>query len=169
MPKHLLSVLVQNHAGVLSRVSGLFSRRGFNIDSLAVGVTEDPEVSRITIVVDGDEYIVDQVTKQLNKLVDVLIVKRLGKSDSVSRELALIKVIATTQTRAEIIQIVEIFRAKIVDVSKSTLTIEASGSSDKVSALEDMLKQYGIVEIVRTGTIGIERGNKYIKVNYNEE
>ncbi|HOV25244.1 MAG TPA: acetolactate synthase small subunit [Pseudobacteroides sp.] len=169
MPKHLLSVLVQNHAGVLSRVSGLFSRRGFNIDSLAVGVTEDPEVSRITIVVDGDEYIVDQVTKQLNKLVDVLIVKRLEKSDSVSRELALIKVIATTQTRAEIIQIVEIFRAKIVDVSKSTLTIEASGSSDKVSALEDMLKQYGIVEIVRTGTIGIERGNKYIKVNYNEE
>jgi len=169
MPKHLLSVLVQNHAGVLSRVSGLFSRRGFNIDSLAVGVTEDPEVSRITIVVDGDEYIVDQVTKQLNKLVDVLIVKRLEKSDSVSRELALIKVTATTQTRAEIIQIVEIFRAKIVDVSKSTLTIEASGSSDKVSALEDMLKQYGIVEIVRTGTIGIERGNKYIKVNYNEE
>ena len=169
MPKHLLSVLVQNHAGVLSRVSGLFSRRGFNIDSLAAGVTEDPEVSRITIVVDGDEYIVDQVTKQLNKLVDVLIVKRLEKSDSVSRELALIKVTATTQTRAEIIQIVEIFRAKIVDVSKSTLTIEASGSSDKVSALEDMLKQYGIVEIVRTGTIGIERGNKYIKVNYNEE
>jgi len=169
MAKHLLSVLVQNHAGVLSRVSGLFSRRGFNIDSLAVGVTEDPEISRITIVVDGDEYTVDQVTKQLNKLVDVLIVKRLEKSESVSRELALIKVTATTQTRAEIIQIVEIFRAKIVDVSKSTLTIEASGSLDKVSALEDMLKQYGIVEIVRTGTICIERGNKYIKVNYNEE
>jgi len=169
MAKHLLSVLVQNHAGVLSRVSGLFSRRGFNIDSLAVGITEDPEVSRITIVVDGDEYTVDQVTKQLNKLVDVLKIKRLEKADSVSRELALIKVTATPQTRAEIIQIVEIFRAKIVDVSKSTLTIEASGSSDKVSALEDMLKQYGIVEIVRTGTIGIERGNKYIKVNYNEE
>ncbi|KNY29279.1 acetolactate synthase small subunit [Pseudobacteroides cellulosolvens] len=169
MAKHLLSVLVQNHAGVLSRVSGLFSRRGFNIDSLAVGVTEDPEISRITIVVDGDDYTVDQVTKQLNKLIDVLKIKRLEKSDSVSRELALIKVTATTQTRAEIIQIVEIFRAKIVDVSKTTLTIEASGSSDKVSALEDMLKQYGIVEIVRTGTIAIERGNKYIKVNYNEE
>ncbi len=169
MAKHLLSVLVQNHAGVLSRVSGLFSRRGFNIDSLAVGVTEDPKISRITIVVDGDDYTVDQVTKQLNKLIDVLKIKRLEKSDSVSRELALIKVSATTETRAEIIQIVEIFRAKIVDVSKTTLTIEAAGSSDKVTALEDMLKQYGIVEIVRTGTIAIERGNKYIKVNYNEE
>lgn len=169
MPKHLLSVLVHNHAGVLSRVSGLFSRRGFNIDSLAVGVTEDPQVSRITIVVDGDDYTVEQVTKQLNKLVDVLKIKQLEKSDSVSRELALIKVTATTETRAEIIQIVEIFRAKIVDVSKNTLTIEAAGSSDKVNALEDMLKQYGIVEIVRTGTIAIERGNKYIKVNYNEE
>jgi acetolactate synthase-1/3 small subunit len=167
--KHLLSVLVQNHAGVLSRVSGLFSRRGFNIDSLAVGVTENPEVSRITIVVDGDDYTVDQVTKQLNKLIDVLKIKQLEKSDSVSRELALIKVTATTETRAEIIQIVEIFRAKIVDVSKNTLTIEAAGSSDKVNALEDMLKQYSIVEIVRTGTIAIERGNKYIKVNYNEE
>jgi acetolactate synthase-1/3 small subunit len=169
MAKHLLSVLVQNHAGVLSRVSGLFSRRGFNIDSLAVGVTENPEVSRITIVVDGDDYTVDQVTKQLNKLIDVLKIKQLEKSDSVSRELALIKVTATTETRAEIIQIVEIFRAKIVDVSKNTLTIEAAGSSDKVNALEDMLKQYSIVEIVRTGTIAIERGNKYIKVNYNEE
>ncbi|HEY9062528.1 MAG TPA: acetolactate synthase small subunit [Pseudobacteroides sp.] len=169
MPKHLLSVLVHNHAGVLSRVSGLFSRRGFNIDSLAVGVTEDSQVSRITIVVDGDDYTVDQVTKQLNKLVDVLKIKQLEKADSVSRELALIKVTATTETRAEIIQIVEIFRAKIVDVSKNTLTIEAAGSSDKVNALEDMLKQYGIVEIVRTGTIAIERGNKYIKVNYNEE
>lgn len=169
MPKHLLSVLVHNHAGVLSRVSGLFSRRGFNIDSLAVGVTEDPQVSRITIVVDGDDYTVEQVTKQLNKLIDVLKIKQLEKSDSVSRELALIKVTATTETRAEIIQIVEIFRAKIVDVSKNTLTIEAAGSSDKVNALEDMLKQYGIVEIVRTGTIAIERGNKYIKVNYNEE
>ena len=160
MAKHTLSVLVENHAGVLSRVAGLFSRRGFNIDSLAVGVTENPDVSRITIVVDGDDYIVEQVSKQLNKLIDVIKLRQLDRDDSVSRELALIKVNATATTRAEIIQIVEIFRAKIVDVSKNTLTIEISGGTDKVAALEDMLKQFGIKEIVRTGTIAIERGNK---------
>ncbi len=162
MPKHTLSVLVENHPGVLSRVAGLFSRRGFNIDSLAVGITENPEVSRITIVVDGDEYTVEQVSKQLNKLIDVIKIKQLEKADSVSRELALIKVAANATTRSEIVQIVEIFRAKIVDVSKSTLTIEISGGTDKVAALEDMLKQFGIKEIVRTGTIAIERGNKVI-------
>ncbi len=165
MPKHTLSVLVENHAGVLSRVAGLFSRRGFNIDSLAVGVTENPDISRITIVVDGDEYVVEQVSKQLNKLIDVIKIKQLDKLDSVSRELALIKVSASAATRAEIIQIVGIFRANIVDVSKNTLTIEISGGSNKVAALEDMLKQFGIKEIVRTGTIAIERGNKYINVN----
>ncbi|MDP4093991.1 MAG: acetolactate synthase small subunit [Bacillota bacterium] len=169
MAKHLLSVLVENHAGVLSRVSGLFSRRGFNIDSLAVGVTENPDISRMTIVVDGDEYVVEQVSKQLNKLIDVIKLKKLDRSESLSRELALIKVKATATTRAEIIQIVEIFRAKIVDVSKSTLTIEISGGTDKVAALEDMLKQFGIKEIVRTGTIAIERGNRIIKPNKNEE
>lgn len=169
MAKHTLSVLVENHAGVLSRVSGLFSRRGFNIDSLAVGVTENPDISRMTIVVDGDEYIVEQVSKQLNKLVDVIKIKQLDKADSVSRELALIKVDATAETRAEIIQIVEIFRAKIVDVSKNTLTIEISGATEKVAALEDMLKQFGIKEIVRTGSIAIERGNKYIKVKNNNK
>jgi len=169
MAKHILSVLVENHAGVLSRVAGLFSRRGFNIDSLAVGITENPDVSRMTIVVDGDDYIVEQVSKQLNKLIDVIKLKQLDKSDSVSRELALIKVSANATTRPEIIQIVEIFRAKIVDVSKSTLTIEASGSNEKVDALEDMLRQFSIKEIVRTGTIAIERGNKFIKVNNKEE
>ncbi|AUS98297.1 acetolactate synthase small subunit [Clostridium thermosuccinogenes] len=169
MPKHTLSVLVENHAGVLNRVAGLFSRRGFNIDSLAVGVTEDPEVSRITIVVNGDEYIVEQVCKQLNKLIDVIKIKRLDEHESVSRELALIKVGANASTRSEIVQLVEIFRAKIVDVSKSTLTIEISGDNEKVSAMEDMLKPFGIKEIVRTGAIAIERGNKYIKVNNNNE
>jgi len=169
MAKHTLSVLVENRSGVLSRVAGLFSRRGFNIDSLAVGVTENPEVSRMTIVVDGDEYTVEQVNKQLNKLIDVIKIRALESSDSVSRELALIKVNATTATRSEIIQVVEIFRAKIVDVSKNTLTVEISGGSDKVAALEDMLKQFGIKEIVRTGTIAIERGNKYIKAGNNEE
>lgn len=163
MTKHILSVLVENYAGVLSRVAGLFSRRGFNIYSLAVGVTENPDISRMTIVVDGDEYVVEQVSKQLNKLINVIRVKKLDPDDSVSRELALIKVNATTQTRSEIVQIVEIFRDKIVDVSKNTLTIEASGDADKLRALEDMLKQYGIKEIVRTGLISLERGNKFIK------
>lgn len=169
MSKYTLSVLVENHAGVLSRVAGLFSRRGFNIDSLAVGITENPEISRMTIVVDGDEYIVEQVCKQLNKLVDVIKIKRLDKHESISRELSLIKVSANAATRSEIVQLVEIFRAKIVDVSKTTLTIEASGSGDKVDALEDMLRQFGIKEIVRTGTIAIERGNRIIKVTNNEE
>jgi len=163
MAKHTLSVLVENHAGVLSRVAGLFSRRGFNIDSLAVGITENPAISRMTIVVEGDEHTVEQVSKQLNKLIDVIRVRKLDYSESVSRELALIKVDATASTRSEIIQIVEVFRAKIVDISKNTLTIEASGALDKVAALEDMLRQFGIKEIVRTGTIAIERGNKHIQ------
>lgn len=162
MPKHILSVLVENHPGVLSRVAGLFSRRGFNIDSLAVGITENPDISRITIIVDGDDYTVEQVSKQLNKLIDVIKIKQLEKSEAVSRELALIKVSANAGNRTEVVQIVEIFRAKIIDVSKSTLTIEISGSIDKVAALEDMLKQFGIKEIVRTGMISIERGNKFI-------
>jgi acetolactate synthase I/III small subunit len=166
--KHILSVLVENHAGVLSRVSGLFSRRGFNIDSLAVGVTENPEISRMTIVVDGDDYIVEQVSKQLNKLIDVIKIKQLDQPNSVSRELALVKVSANTSTRAEIIQIVEIFRAKIVDVSKNTLTIEASGNSDKIAALEDMVKPFGIKEIARTGIISIERGSKNIGTSDND-
>jgi len=123
MAKHTLSVLVENHAGVLSRVAGLFSRRGFNIDSLAVGVTENPEVSRMTIVVDGDEHTVEQVSKQLNKLVDVIKLKKLDVSESIKRELTLIKVTANASNRTEIIQIVGIFRANIVDVSKTTLTI----------------------------------------------
>ncbi|HEY8350271.1 MAG TPA: acetolactate synthase small subunit [Clostridia bacterium] len=169
MAKHILSVLVENHAGVLSRVAGLFSRRGFNIDSLAVGITENPEVSRMTIVVDGDEHTVEQVSKQLNKLIDVIKIKRLDKHESISRELALIKVSANAATRSEIVQLVEIFRAKIVDVSKSTLTIEASGSEDKVAALEDLLKPFGIKEVVRTGVIAIERGNRIIKITNNEE
>ncbi len=158
MAKHILSVLVENQPGVLSRVSGLFSRRGFNIDSLAVGITENPDVSRITIIVDGDDYTVEQVYKQLNKLIDVIKIKQLKKTESVVRELALIKVSTTASSRTEIIQIVEIFRAKIVDVSKDILTIEISGSSEKVAALEDMVRPFGIKGIVRTGTIAIERG-----------
>jgi len=167
--KYTLSVLVENHPGVLSRVAGLFSRRGFNIDSLAVGVTEDPTVSRMTIVVNGDDYIVEQVTKQLNKLIDVIKVKKLNSKEAVERELALIKVNANSQTRSDIIQITEIFRANIVDVSKETLTIEISGDEDKIEALIELLKQYGIREVVRTGLIAIERGNKVISKSKVEE
>ncbi|ABP66751.2 acetolactate synthase, small subunit [Caldicellulosiruptor saccharolyticus DSM 8903] len=167
--KYTLSVLVENHPGVLSRVAGLFSRRGFNIDSLAVGVTEDPTISRMTIVVNGDDYIVEQVTKQLNKLIDVIKVKKLNPKEAVERELALIKVNANSQTRSDIIQITEIFRANIVDVSKETLTIEISGDEDKIEALIELLKQYGIREVVRTGLIAIERGNKVISKSKSEE
>jgi len=167
--KYTLSVLVENHPGVLSRVAGLFSRRGFNIDSLAVGVTEDPTISRMTIVVNGDDYIVEQVTKQLNKLIDVIKIKKLNPKEAVERELALIKVNANSQTRSDIIQITEIFRANIVDVSKETLTIEISGDEDKIEALIELLKQYGIREVVRTGLIAIERGNKVITKSKSEE
>jgi len=168
--KHILGVLVENHPGVLSKVSGLFSRRGFNIDSLAVGVTEDPGISRMTIVVDGDEYIVEQVTKQLNKLINVIKVADIGE-DSVTRELALIKVSATPETRNDIVEIVNIFRAKVVDVNKTSVIVEITGDNNKISALEDMLRDFGIKEMVRTGTIAIDRGNKMIKYNsaQNEE
>ena len=157
--KHTLSVLVENHAGVLSRVAGLFSRRGFNIDSLAVGEALDPGISRITIVVKGDDYIVDQVSKQLNKLVDVIKIKVFKPSEYVGRELVLIKVNATAKTRAEIMQLVNIFRANIVDVSMETLTVEISADQEKITAITSLLDQYGILEVVRTGMIAIERGS----------
>jgi acetolactate synthase-1/3 small subunit len=169
MAKHILSVLVENHSGVLSRVSGLFSRRGFNIDSLTVGVTENPDVSRMTILVAGDDYIIEQVSKQLNKLIDIIKIRSLEKSDCVRRELALIKVNTTASTRSEIIQIVEIFRSKIVDVSKNAMTIEIAGSTEKILALEEMVRPFGIKEMVRTGLIAIERGNKFIKADSSEE
>ena len=162
MMKHILGVLVENHPGVLSKVSGLFSRRGFNIYSLAVGMTEDPSISRITIVVEGDQYIVEQVTKQLNKLIDVIKVADIGQ-DSVTRELALIEVNATPHTRHEIIEIINIFRAQVVDIAKNHLIIEITGDSEKITALEDMLKDYGVSEMVRTGAIAIDRGSKMIK------
>ena len=160
--KHVLSVLVNNHAGVLSRVSGLFSRRGFNIESLAVGVTTNPAISRMTIVVDGDENTVEQVEKQLAKLIDVIKVKRLDMEESVHRELALFKVNADTSVCSEIMQISEVFLSNIVDFSEKTLTIETSGSSKKVAAMQQMLKPFGILEDVRTGLISLERGEKTI-------
>ena len=161
MAKHILSVLTENKAGVLSRISGL-CERGFNIDSLAVGPTEDESVSRMTIVVDGDEYIVEQVSKQLNKLIDVIKIKRLDESETVSRELALIKVNAPAEQRSEILQIVDIFRAKIIDVSHETLTVEMTGTTEKQKAILDLLAPYGIKELVKTGLVSLQRGTNYI-------
>ncbi|AEH50301.1 acetolactate synthase small subunit [Pseudothermotoga thermarum] len=160
--RHILSVLVENHPGVLSKVAGLFTRRGFNIDSLTVGTTTDPTISRMTIVVKGDEYVVEQITKQLSKLIDVIAVKKLNPQETVERELALIKIKADHKTRSDVIQISEIFRANIVDVSNQTLTIEVFGDQDKINAMIELLKQYEIVEMARTGPIALERGTKII-------
>lgn len=156
--KHILSVLVENKPGVLARVSGLFSRRGFNIDSLAVGPTEDPDISRMTIVVDADDLKLEQITKQLYKLVNILKISDLDPRDSVERELVLIKVNAPPNMRAEVVETANIFRANIIDVSKSTLTIEITGTANKIQALEDLLRPYGIKELVRTGKIALARG-----------
>jgi len=155
--KYLLSVLVENHPGILAKVAGLFSRRGFNIDSLAVGLSELPGLSRITIVVNGDEAMVDQVAKQLNKLIDVVSIEVLQPAKAVQRELVLIKVSCQPKNRSEIIQISEIFRAKIIDVSPASLTMEITGPSDKVDAFINMLVPFGIIKIARTGAIAVER------------
>ncbi len=156
--KHTISVLVENHAGVLSRISGLFSRRGFNIDSLAVGVTDDPAVSRITIIAEGNEYTVEQIEKQLNKLIDVIKVKTLDASELLSRELLLIKISVLADKRSEIMTIAEIMGAKIIDISLTTITLEMSDTTYHLQRFEEMLKPYGIIEIVRTGSIAIQKG-----------
>jgi len=155
---HTLSVLVANKPGVLTHVSGLFSRRGYNIDSLTVGVTENPDISRMTIVAHGDEHVIEQVTKQLNKLIDIIKVVEVTPDESVDRELALLKVTAKAKDRSEVIQIVDIFRAKIVDVSSESLIIEITGSGDKIDALEELMKPFGIKEMVRTGKVALVRG-----------
>ncbi|HMB45381.1 MAG TPA: acetolactate synthase small subunit [Candidatus Methanoperedens sp.] len=161
--KHTLAILVENKPGVLTRVAGLFSRRGFNIESLAVGVTENLDTSRITIVVTGDDNILEQVEKQLNKLIDVIRVSDIPAQDSVNRELALIKVGVDSTTRAEVMQIVDIFRAKIVDVGIKSLVIEVTGDESKINAIEQLLRQFGIREMVRTGKIAMNRGAKVVQ------
>lgn len=158
--KHTLSVLVENKPGVLTRVTSLFSRRGFNIDSLAVGVTEDPTLSRITIVVSAEETPLEQITKQLHKLVNVVKIQDLDPAESIDRELILFKVNAPPDRRHEVIEIANVFRAKIVDVGKNSLTIEATGTADKLRAMEDLLRAYGIKELARTGKIALTRGAK---------
>lgn len=162
--KHTISVLVENNAGVLARIAGLFARRGFNIDSLAVGVTDDERVSRITIVADGDDYTLEQIEKQLNKLIDVIKVKTLKSDNVVSRELVLIKVGCTAKQRSEVMAIVEIAHGKISDISPNTVTVELSDSKDNISNYEELLRPYGIKEIVRTGTIALQKGDATVKV-----
>lgn len=156
--EHIISVLVENRFGVLAHIAGLFSGRGFNIDSLAVGETHDPSVSRMTIVVRGEENVVEQILKQLNRLVDVITVQDLTSQSHLDRELLLVKVETSEKQRSEVIEIAELFRAKIVDVQQCCLTIEASGSREKLEALLNLLTTYGIKELVRTGRIGMARG-----------
>ena len=162
MNKHTLSVLVENKPGVLARVAGLFSRRGFNIDSLAVGETEHKGISRITIVVDVADSPLEQVTKQLNKLVNVLKIVELDPDDSVQRELLLIKVRAERPMRTQVLETVNLFRARVVDVAPDTLTIEATGTADKLEALLRDLEPYGIKELVQSGLVAIGRGSRSI-------
>ena len=156
--QHTITVLVENKPGVLARVSGLFARRGFNIESLAVSITDDPSMSRMTIVATGDDSVLDQINKQTNKLIDVIKVIDYSEMPIVERELAMIKVNAETAKRGEVMQIVDIFEAKIIDISDTTFTIEVTGGIDKINAIEELLKPFGIREMVRTGKIAMARG-----------
>lgn len=162
--KHTLSVLVENKPGVLAKISGLFSRRGFNIDSLAVGPTEDETISRMTIVVESEDRSLEQITKQLHKLISVIKIQDLDPQNMIERELVLIKVNTEPNFRPEILEIVDIFRAKIVDVSPKSLVIEITGTTAKLEAMEELLRPYGIMELVRTGRIAISRGTKAVRV-----
>jgi acetolactate synthase-1/3 small subunit len=156
--KHTLSVYVENRPGVLARIAGLFRRRGFNIHSLNVAPTEDPQYSKMTIVVDLEDKPLEQVTKQLHKLINVIKISDFKPDEAVERELALVKVNASSATRSEIIQIVDIFRGKIIDVARDSLTIEVTGTADKISALISLLKPYGIKDMARTGRVALARG-----------
>lgn len=158
--KHILAVWVEHHPGILSKVSGLFSRRGYNIESLVVSKTEDSSIFRMTIVVDGDETIIEQVTKQLNKMVDVIKVSDITDEETVDRQLLLIRIAADSTNRSEIIQLMDIFRARIVDISRKSLMIEATGDEPKIEAIIKSLQPFGIQELVKTGTISMVRGNK---------
>lgn len=157
--KHTISILVENQAGVLARIAGLFARRAYNIDSLAVGVTEDENVSRVTIVADGDEHTLEQILKQLNKLIDVIKVRAVAENQLLTRELVLVKVNCTPSQRAELISIAKITEAKISDISVNSITLELSDYAAKIKNFEELLRPYGIREIVRTGTIAIQRGS----------
>jgi acetolactate synthase-1/3 small subunit len=156
--KHILSILVENKPGVLTRISGLFARRGFNIDTLAVGPTDDPALSRITLTLDGAMHPIDQVTKQLHKLVNVIKIRDLEPPETIARELALFKISADGSSRGEVMQIVEIFRGKVIDVSRRSVIAEVTGTQDKIEAFERMVRPFGLIEMARTGEIAISRG-----------
>ncbi|MEK6759757.1 MAG: acetolactate synthase small subunit [Deltaproteobacteria bacterium] len=158
--RHTISVLVTNEFGVLSRISGLFSGRGFNIESLSVAETMDPKISRMTIVTRGDDKIIEQINKQLNKLISVIKVHDFTGEQCIERELALIKVTANAEARSEILSIVDIFRAKVVDVSPKSYTIEITGDEEKISAITELLRPFGLKEIVKTGRIAMARSPK---------
>ncbi|MDT8718718.1 acetolactate synthase small subunit [Clostridium sp. 19966] len=160
MKKHVLSIIVENHPGVLSKVSGLFSRRGYNIESLNVSITEDPTTSRITITANGDDATIEQIIKQLNKLIDVIKVQVIDLSKAVSREIALIKVSTTLQNRSSIIEVANIFRSNIIDINEKSMIVEATGDSSKISALIEMLRPFGIIELIRTGLTALQRGSE---------
>ena len=155
--KHTISVLVENHFGVLARVSGLFGARGFNIDSLAVGETEDPTISRMTIVVEGDERTLEQVKKQLNRLIDIIKVQDIASEDLVEREIVLARVGFTHKNRPEILEAVNAFQGKVIDASQNTLTIEVTGDQAKIRSVFELLKPYGVSEVVRSGRIALSR------------
>ena len=155
--RHIFSVLVENKFGVLARVAGLFSGRGFNIDSLSVSETEDPDTSQMTIVTHGDEAIIEQIEKQLNRLIEVITITDITKENHVEREMILVKVAVDTAKRGEVLQIVDIFRARTIDVAPESLTIEITGDENKLRAVIDMLRPYGIRELVRTGKVAIMR------------
>ena len=161
--KHTIAVVVENKSGVLTRIAGLFSRRSFNIESLSVGATDNPEYSRMTLSVQGDEEVLEQVIKQLSKLINVIRVSELEPEDSVERELAIIKVSADKDNRSEIMQLVSVFRAKIIDVSARSMIIEVTGDEKKVDALVLLLRQFGIKELARTGKVSMIRGTRVIK------
>jgi acetolactate synthase-1/3 small subunit len=156
--KHILSILVENKPGVLARIAGLFARRGFNIGTLAVGPTDDPTLSRITLTVDGALHPIDQVTKQLHKLVHVIKIRDLEPEETVARELALFKISTDGETRGQVMQFADIFRGKVIDVSKRSMTIEITGTDDKIEAFEQLIRPFGLIEMVRTGEIAISRG-----------
>ena len=158
MSRHTLSVLVENKPGVLARIAGLLARRGFIIDSLAVGPTDDETISRLTLTVDGATHPIDQVTKQLHKLVNVIKIRDLEPEEAVARELALFMITADGDSRAQIMQFAEIFRGKIVDVHKRSLTVEITGADEKIEAFEEMVRPFGLIEMVRTGEIAVSRG-----------
>ena len=162
--KHIIAVIVENKSGVLTRIAGLFSRRSFNIDSLSVGATDNPDYSRMTISVQGDRDVMEHVIKQMSKMINVILVREMYPVESMERELAIIKVSVDRESRSEVMQIVNIFRAKIIDVSQRSMIIEVTGDEEKVEAIIQLLRQFGIKELARTGKVSMVRGTRVIKV-----